>query len=81
VVELKEAHPQTYRRHPQAARDKSIDAFSVARPTTGTRWRASGPARRAKHDQREAVLTQHLRGAELIEAAQKYHRVVHHGTE
>ena len=52
------------------------------RPTTGTPWRRSGPARPARTSTSRSPAAHNIfEGRKMVEAAGKYNRIVQHGTQ
>lgn len=74
--------PKTYVDIRKLLEDKSIDAISIATPNHWHALAGVWACQAGKHAHIEKPFTHNIfEGQKLIEAAKKYHRVVHHGTE
>jgi len=74
--------PKTYVDIRKLLEDKSIDAISVATPNHWHALAGVWACQAGKHAHIEKPFTHNIfEGQKLIEAAKKYNRVVHHGTE
>jgi predicted dehydrogenase len=74
--------PKTYVDIRELLDDKSIDAISVATPNHWHALAGVWACQAGKHAHIEKPFTHNVfEGRKLIEAAKKYNRIVHHGTE
>lgn len=74
--------PKTYRDIRKLLDDKDIDAISVATPNHWHALAGVWAAQAGKHSHIEKPFCHNVfEGQKLIEAAQKYNRIIHHGTE
>jgi len=74
--------PKTYVDIRRLLEDKSIDAISVATPNHWHALAGVWACQAGKHAHIEKPFTHNVfEGQKLIEAARKYRRIVHHGTE
>jgi predicted dehydrogenase len=74
--------PKTYVDIRKLLEDKSIDAISVAAPNHWHALAGVWACQAGKHAHIEKPFTHNIfEGQKLIEAARKYKRIVHHGTE
>jgi len=74
--------PKTYVDIRKLLEDKSIDAISVATPNHWHALAGVWACQAGKHAHIEKPFTHNVfEGQKLIEAARKYKRIVHHGTE
>ena len=74
--------PKTYVDIRKLLEDKDIDAISVATPNHWHALAGVWACQAGKHAHIEKPLTHNIfEGQKLIEAARKYKRIVHHGTE
>lgn len=74
--------PKTYTDIRKLLEDKDIDAISVATPNHWHALMGIWAAQAGKHAHLEKPFTHNIfEGQKLIEAAQKYNTIIHHGTE